>query len=59
MLVYTHATVYLLPQLIHLAKDKVFPYGECLDATIKDAYQCIICITIKLNNMINIKCDSF
>ena len=38
-------------------KDKVFPDSEFLDATIKDAYRCITCITIKPNNMIHIKCD--
>ena len=38
-------------------KDKVFPYGECLHATIKYEVQWITCIPIKPNNMINIKCD--
>ena len=38
-------------------KDKVFPDGECLHATIKNAAQFITCLTIKPNNIINIKCD--
>ena len=38
-------------------KDKMFPYGEFLHATIKDADQCITCLTIKPQNMIHIKCD--
>ena len=38
-------------------KDKVFPDVEYLHATIKDASQFITRITIKLNNMIHIKCD--
>ena len=37
-------------------KNKVFPDGECLHDTIKDADQCITCISIKPNNMILIKC---
>ena len=40
-------------------KDKVFPDGECLHATIKDADQCISCTPIKLNNIIHIKRDLF
>ena len=36
-------------------KDTNFPVGECLHANIKDAAQCITCITIKQNVMINIK----
>ena len=38
-------------------KDAVFPDGECLHATIKDAAKCITYIPVKPNNMINIKCD--
>ena len=34
----------------------MFWYGECLHATIKDAAQCITCLSIKPNNMIHIKC---
>ena len=37
--------------------NKVFIDGECLHATIKDAAQCITCLPIKANNIINIKCD--
>ena len=40
-------------------KNKVFPDGECLYASIKYAAQCITCITIKSSNMINIKYDCF
>ena len=36
-------------------KDKVFPDGEFLHATIKDAAQCITCISIKPNNMIHVE----
>ena len=35
-------------------KDIVFPYGECLHATIKDADHRINCIPNKPNNMIHI-----
>ena len=38
-------------------KDIVFPDDECLHATIKDAAQCITCLSIKPNNMIHIKFD--
>ena len=38
-------------------KHKVFPDGNFLQTTIKDEDQCIICITIKPKNLINIKCD--
>ena len=37
-------------------KDKVFPDGECLHTTIKDAVECITCLPIKPKNMIRIKC---
>ena len=33
-------------------KDKLFPYGEYLHATMKDSAQCITCLPIKPNNMI-------
>ena len=36
-------------------KITVFPDGECLHANIKYAAQCIICLSIKPNNMIHIK----
>ena len=36
-------------------KNKVFSYGECLHANIKDNAQCIACLNIKPNNMILIK----
>ena len=39
-------------------KDKMFPGGECLHATIKYADNCITCILIKPNNIIHIKCAS-
>ena len=38
-------------------KEKVFPDGECLNATIKDTAQCISCTPINLNNIIPMKCD--
>ena len=38
-------------------KDKVFPDGEFLHATIKYAAHCITCVHIKPNNMIHIRCD--
>ena len=37
-------------------KEKVFPYGEFLRATTKDASHCISCTPIKPNNIIHIKC---
>ena len=37
-------------------KDKVLPYDECLHDTIKYSSQCINCLTIKPNNMIDINC---
>ena len=45
-------------------KDKVFPYRECLHATIKDASQWISCTPIKKYFIIKIKydlgfCDEF
>ena len=36
----------------------MFPDGEFLYATIKDAAQCINCLPIQPKNMVNIKCDS-
>ena len=38
-------------------KDRVFPYGGVLHATIKYEAQCTTCIPIKPKNMINIKCN--
>ena len=38
-------------------KDKVFPDGEYLHATIKDTDQCITCLPIELDKVIHIKCD--
>ena len=35
----------------------VFPDGGCLHDTIKYEAHCITCLTIKPDNMINIKCD--
>ena len=40
-------------------KDKVFTDDECLLDTIKDTVQCITCLPIKPNNMINIMCVLF
>ena len=37
-------------------KEKVFPYGECLQDTTKDAADCITCYPIKPKNMINMNC---
>ena len=42
----------------------MFPYSECLHATIKDTSQCITCIDIKPNNMVHVRfdlsfCDEF
>ena len=37
-------------------KEKVFPDGEFLYAAIKYEAQCITCLSIKTNNMVNIKC---
>ena len=37
----------------------MFPDGGCLHNTIKNAAQCITCLPIKPNNIINIKCDLF
>ena len=37
-------------------KDKLFPDGKCLHATIKYSDRCITCIPIKPKNMIHIKC---
>ena len=34
----------------------MFPDGECLHATFKDAAQFITCIPIKTNNMVHINC---
>ena len=38
-------------------KQKVFPDGECLHATIKDVSQCISCTPINPNNSIQMNCD--
>ena len=38
-------------------KDKLFPDGECLHATIKVAAQCISCNHIKPKNIIHMKCS--
>ena len=38
-------------------KGKVFPVGEVLRATNKDAAQYITCTPIKLNNTIHVRCD--
>ena len=37
-------------------KEKVFPDGDFLHATIKDSDKCTTCLHIKPNNMIHIKC---
>ena len=57
MVGYTKATFYLvLHVLTESYKDKFFPDGECLNATIKDDAQCITSLFIKPNNIIHIKC---
>ena len=50
----THNSLFITKSAAHY-KDKLFPYGEFLHATIKYAAQCITCLPIKPNNMIPIK----
>ena len=54
--IHTHNSLFIAKISLNY-KYKVFPDGECLHATIRDASQFITRITIKLNNMIHIKCD--
>ena len=51
---HTHNIAYITTKDSH-NKDKVFPDGENLHATIKNAAQCISCTPIKPKNIINIK----
>ena len=53
---HTHNILFITTSDAHY-KVIVFPYGECLHATIKGADKCITCIEIKPNNIIHIKFD--
>ena len=51
----THNSLFSTTSAAHY-KDKLFPGGEFLYATVKYATQCTACLPIKPENIINIKC---
>ena len=55
---HTHKSVFSTISDAHY-KEKVFPDGEFLHATIKDVDQYIYCAHIKPKNIINMKYDLF
>ena len=54
--VHTHNSSFITTSSAHY-KDKVFPDGEFLHSSIKDAAQCITSTPIKPNNITRLKCD--